>query len=108
MITEEEYQKFLEPAPYHNSEEFISFLRDNNTVVHEDDSWIVVENIKYHTKEKPWLTAFLINQDGAVDASSQLAEHFGSTHRIMLQPPSLRSIQRFHVHLLDAEFKYTV
>lgn len=52
------YAKLLKNSPAHGSPEFIDYLRENNKVVFESPIWIVIENYKYHTKEKPWLTAF--------------------------------------------------
>jgi hypothetical protein len=58
MMTDEQYEKFMGSAPAQKTPEFIDFLRDNNVVVLETDQWIVVENLKHHTPEYPWYTAF--------------------------------------------------
>lgn len=55
MIT---YEELLAAAPAQDSDEFLDYLRANNKVVHEDKNWLVIENFKYHTKERPWHTAF--------------------------------------------------
>lgn len=52
------YQTLLKNAPKQDSPAFIDYLRANNVVVWENPQWIVIENAKYHTKRKPWLTAF--------------------------------------------------
>lgn len=48
-------------APDHLSAEFITYLRENNVVIHEDAHWLVIENCKYHTTERAWHTAFWKN-----------------------------------------------
>lgn len=48
----------LDGAPAHETPEFIEYLRKNNPVVFENESWIVIENCKYHKPDRPWLTAF--------------------------------------------------
>lgn len=58
MMTEKEYLKFMESAPDQESPAFVDFLRATNKVVVEFDRWIVVENLKFHTQQRPWYTAF--------------------------------------------------
>lgn len=48
----------LDGAPEHQTPEFIEYLRVNNPVIFENESWIVIENCKYHKPDRPWLTAF--------------------------------------------------
>lgn len=52
------YEALLANAPDQTSEEFLAYLRTHNKVVHEDKNWLVIENAKYHTTERPWHTAF--------------------------------------------------
>lgn len=91
----------LEKAPKdHNSEEFLQFLRDNNNIVSEDYAWLIIENCKYHTKNRPWYTAFA-KVDTVLLALSEmngLSYEFPDMH-IILKPDTHRSVDRFHVHL---------
>lgn len=52
------YEELMAEAPPQHSPEFVDFLRQRNVVVFETEQWIVVENFKYHTVVRPWLTAF--------------------------------------------------
>lgn len=89
------YEELLLQAPAHDSPEFITFLEDNNEVVLKTENWLVVKNVKYHTEEKPWLTAFHI--EGKLDVSV-LDTHFNDW-RWEKKPLTRRTISRFHIHL---------
>lgn len=52
------YEEILIKAPPHDTPEFLQYLRDHNKVVGESPDWLVIENCKYHTNDKPWHTAF--------------------------------------------------
>lgn len=40
------------------SPDFIQYIKDNNVVLADYYGWLVIENIKYHTKEDPHYTLF--------------------------------------------------
>ena len=52
------YKEILQNAPPHNTSEFLEYLAANNRVVHNSPYWLVIENCKYHRKDRVWYTAF--------------------------------------------------
>ncbi len=92
----------LEKAPKdHLSDEFLQFLRENNKVVKEDGTFLIIENCKYHTPERPWYTAFNKCTYGCCDfrgLESLMDEYPDFT--LMVKPITERSVQRFHAHLV--------
>lgn len=109
-ITTEEYQKILDSAPpNHTSEEFLIFLRENNVVILETPEWLVIENIKYHTKELPWYTAFDKKaKDLALEYKLQLLQYEFPEYRYMWNTVFARSVKRFHVHLFRVDKEYVI
>lgn len=102
--------KLLELAPEnHNSQEFLDFLRSNNTVVFENEVWLVIENCKYHKPESKHHTAFLksnqgwfIMQDDHYKALKSVIIAMGYTQWAMLiKRPQDRTVKRFHVHFIE-------
>lgn len=109
------YQKLLEKAPAHDSEEFIDFLKLNNTVVWENPQWIVVENFKYHTPDRPWYTAFWKGPVYSIPEGKSYADspektewyndidilwyEFGDFEWLK-KAKSDQTINRFHIHLI--------
>lgn len=93
------YAKLLKEAPAHDSPAFIDYLRENNVVVFDNDQWIVIENVKYHTKEKPWLTAFWKGDDyiGAVDYLRFL--FIWRDWNWLKKSTDKQTVKRFHLHL---------
>jgi hypothetical protein len=89
----------LKKAPPHNTPEFIDFLRENNVVVQEDNHWIVIENCKYHTKEKPWLTAFHKGHDHWTDCIHHLMDYID--WEWLKKAKSKQTVERFHIHLIQ-------
>ena len=85
----------LENAPEHDSPDFISYLRRNNVVVYDDNHWIVIENCKYHTFEKPWYTAFL--KEGVPNVAP-LIKKFGHMEW-KKKAVAKQTVKRFHIHL---------
>lgn len=47
------YETLLKNAPPQDTPAFIDYLREHNPVLWEDDSWLVITNVKYG-----WPTAF--------------------------------------------------
>jgi len=91
----------LEQAPKdHKSEEFLQFLRDNNEVVDESAEWLIIKNVKYHSKDRLWYTAFLKhNYIQNVDFSYL---DFAYGHLNWLKKASGdQSVKRFHVHMYE-------
>lgn len=90
----------LEKAPEdHLSLEFLDYLRENNVVIGENNEWLVIENCKYHTKEKPWYTAFhklkYTPSFSDIEELGLLYQQFSMT----IKSPQKRTVKRFHVHL---------
>lgn len=108
-ITEEQYQKVLDSAPPdHMSEEFLLFLKTSSKVILETPDWLVVENIKYHTEELPWYTAFAVKSDMTLEYSLQQLQWELPEYKIIIHPVMIRSVKRFHVHLIRVDKKYIV
>lgn len=105
------YEKLLRGAPEHTSPEFIDYLRENNKVVEEDNTWIVIENFKYHTEKKPWLTAFWKGDNDGTCYSSDFAIPLADLACSILlykyrdwewlkKADSKQTVKRFHIHLI--------
>jgi hypothetical protein len=108
-ITQQEYEDLLDSAPDdHSSDEFIEWLVDNNIVVFNAEGWVVIENIKYHNEELPWLTAFDVRPEMTWQYKLQLLQWEFPEWKIIIHPPILRSVKRFHVHLIRSDKKYIV
>lgn len=83
-------------APDHFSPLFINYLREHNPVVFEDDDWIVIENCKYHTKDKPWLTAFVKKPLAQINLQV-LHDKFGAWEW-KKKAAIMQTVKRFHIH----------
>lgn len=96
------YQSLLAEAPDHLSPEFIDYLRDNNVVVFEDDFWIVIENIKYHSSTQAHHTAFT-KKHGIPGVNGIPPWHYRlyPGWEIHIKPSSKRTVQRWHVHFIE-------
>lgn len=92
----------LAAAPDHLSRAFILYLIENNKVIMEDEWWLVIENCKYHTKERPWLTAFFKGPY----RNEQWHRHLSSLYEVYGEWEWLKkatvdqSVKRFHIHLI--------
>lgn len=101
----------LEKAPKdHHSDEFIEFIRKNNVVIFDLDQWLVIENCKYHHKDgnKAWWTAFyngdrtpLALDDVSITDFANLSEMMPRSWEIRIKKASDRTVDRFHVHLIE-------
>ena len=108
-ITLEQYQKILTSAPPdHMSEEFITFLRSTSVVINETPDWLVIENVKYHTEELPWYTAFDLKPENTMEYKIQLLQWEHPEYKIIIHPIIIRSVKRFHVHLIRCDKEYIV
>lgn len=94
------YEQLLAAAPAHDTEEFLQYLRDNNKVVMENESWLVIENFKYHSPERPWYTAFYkpVAQHSALNALSWLGYAF-MDWTWLKKGANEQSVKRFHIHI---------
>jgi len=108
-ITEQEYEDVLEEAPDdHLSQEFVDWLRATN-IVHKDiEGWLVVKNIKYHKEDRPWLTAFDLLPEMTLEYKIQLLQWEYPEYKMIIHPKIIRSIKRFHIHLIKADREYRV
>lgn len=107
------YEELLAAAPSHDSEAFLVYLRENNKVVFDNDQWLVIENFKYHTQEKPWYTAFHKNRVQLISAGhGNIIEHtpewWEDVDILWYQWPDWvwlkksaedQSVKRFHIHI---------
>lgn len=92
--------ELLEKAPKdHLSDEFLEFLRKNNKVVWEDEYWLIIENCKYHSKEKPWLTAFSKNEVVPFHALSIFFRKYADWEWLK-KAANKQTVKRFHIHLI--------
>jgi hypothetical protein len=108
-ITSEQYQKILDSAPPdHLSDEFLTYLRTKSVVVLETPDWLVVENIKYHTKELPWYTAFDLKPDNTLELKLLSLQWELPEWKIIIHPIVIRTVKRFHVHLIRCDLEYKV
>ncbi len=94
--------ELLKNAPPHDSPEFIEYLRKNNPVIFENDHWIIIENCKYHTAFRPWLTAFHIGHDHWTDCVYWLVHDYEDWEWLK-KDKSRQTVERFHVHLYRNE-----
>lgn len=112
IMEEKKYLEFLKSAPNnHFSEDFLSFLRDNNEVVYDGTDWLIIKNKKYWTKNNNWLTAFYINwSDENVKNQSNNSAGVSSleglpleywSYEWLIKAPSKRTVKLFHVHLIE-------
>lgn len=113
-MTNEQYQKEILPnLPDHMSDKFIDYLRDNNVVVEETDTYIIIENIKYHTPENPCHTLFLKEEPSVFDMKilvtfvSFLRDKYDDWTMVRWKADE-RSIKRFHVHFFKNGLPRTV
>lgn len=101
------YEELLAKAPAHDSPAFIDFLRDNNTVVFENDQWIIVENVKYHTAERHWFTAFWKSPctigccDWYDDIDILWYQSEWSDMAWLKKAANKQTVNRFHIHIYD-------
>lgn len=86
-------------APDHFSPLFIDYLREHNPTVFENDNWIVIENCKYHTPERLWLTAFAKRPLGEVSFQA-LHDKFGALEWLKKSAGS-QTVKRFHIHFYE-------
>ena len=98
-MTNEQYQKEILPnLPDHLSPKFIDYLRENNVVVEENEIYIIIENIKYHTPENPCHTLFLKGDLVDLGCLSVVVDYNYNNWTMVRWKADERSIKRFHVH----------
>ncbi len=108
-ITTEQYEGILTSAPPdHSSVEFLTFLREHNVVILETPEWIVIENIKYHSKESPWYTAFDKGSGYILDYKLQLLQWEFPEYNYLINSVFTSSIKIPHIHLLRADMEYKI
>ena len=108
----DDYVQVLKNCPSHTSPEFIEYLREHNRVVDENESWILIENCKYHSDDGAYYTAFLktpVRQK--INVTLVLPQEWSSLWRmyqrccdgweIKIKSSTKRSIDRFHVHFIQ-------
>lgn len=106
-MNEKKYQSLLKECPPWDSPLFINFIRANNKVLYENNYWIVIENIKYHTEESKFYTAFIKKLKSRFTEISDT--EFLSLGEIVLKEnlnnyfkyendKENKSIKRYHIH----------
>lgn len=95
------YETLLKNAPPHDTDDFIDYLRENNKVVWENPQWIVIENFKYHTTERPWYTAFHKEKPYNAVMDLDILENYEDwKHWEWLKKSSTeQTVKRFHIHI---------
>lgn len=93
------YRTLLAAAPAHDTDEFLQYLRDNNKVVMENEAWLVIENFKYHTPEKPWYTAFAKTDDWQTFLVTLIGSKDWYSWEWLKKAAGDQSVKRFHIHL---------
>lgn len=99
-LTKAQYAALLKKAPPQDSPKFLTFLRTHNKVVWEDSNWLVIENVKYHTKRTPWYTAFAIDNNAPYFDLYSLAPDFGLWEWLKKAHSKQTVRGRFHIHLI--------
>ncbi len=91
--------ELLKNAPAQDSPEFIEYLRKNNVVIKETDNFILIQNCKYHSPEKPWYTLFTKKKSyPAVELLSILYDYF--EWEWLKKSKEKQTVPgRFHIHL---------
>lgn len=98
-MNKEEYQKLLEKVPRHDSPVFIKWLRENNKVVKENDYYIIIENIKYHTIDNPFYTIFSKDHPDSDYAILNILTVKFAKWEWLKKDATKQTINRFHVHV---------
>jgi len=102
------YEELLKNAPPHDTPEFIDYLREQNRVVFETNEWLVIENFKYHTPQRPWYTAFwkgcgFCKGEGCCAWWNALDElHYHDDWKDwewLKKTADKQTIKRFHIHI---------
>lgn len=91
----------LENAPPHDTPEFLTYLRDKNPVVYEDEFFLIVKNCKYHTEKRAWYTAFA--KSSVRYFSNDFMRLFGHMEWLKKASKNQTIPARFHVHMLEVE-----
>lgn len=110
----EQYQERLRECPPPDSVQFLDYLRANNRVVDENDIWLLIENCKYHTREKGYYTAFLKPQmkyarvtpnmlfPSEWSSLFRLYQKYAGGWEFVIKAELQQSIRtRFHVHFIQ-------
>ena len=98
------YNELLKKAPKDQwSDDFLQFLRDNNKVIKETESLLIIENCKYHTEEKPHHTAFFKskfnNSFEIIDIINSLMDDYFDWEWLKRRKED-QTVKRFHIHLI--------
>ena len=95
------YEQLLANAPDHMTPEFLEYLKENNVVMVDEDFWLIIENAKYHSKDKPWYTAFWKKEGTPDDQEIQNLHSVYYDFDLLIKARKRRSVKRFHVHLIQ-------
>jgi len=89
------YETLLANAPDQTTDDFLVYLRTNNKIVYEDKNWLVIENCKYNTPERPWHTAF--HKHGVMSFKSLITRYW--TWEWLKKAKESQTVpNRFHIH----------
>jgi hypothetical protein len=96
-----DYATLLKNAPDHMSGAFLDYLRANNNLAGVGNAvWLVIENCKYHTEDKPHYTAFLKAPKKLSMNDILLLQNDYPDFDLLIKAPTRQSIKRFHCHLI--------
>lgn len=95
----EDYEKRLVEAPAHDSPRFITWLCENNKVLRKTDYYVLIENCKYHTEEKPHYTIFSTNHPDSEWCIFQYLSVRFIKWEWLKKDEDRQTIKRFHIHL---------
>ena len=87
------YYQLLKNAPPHDTPEFLTYLKEHNGVLFENDDWLVITNVKYGHP-----TAFAKVDNPSIGV---LIEKYGNLEW-RVKPANIRTIpNRFHIHFIN-------
>lgn len=114
MITKEAYSNRLRECPAYDTPEFIDYLRQNNKVVDENSTWILIENCKYHKPDSGYYTAFFKPETKYRNITPNLLfptewsslfrmyQKYSSGWEFCIKADFDKSIRtRFHIHFIE-------
>lgn len=109
-----EYLQRLKECPPYDTYKFLDYLKKKNKVIGENQSWLLIENCKYHSKTSGYYTAFFKPNTKYKKVTPnmlfpsewndlwRLYQKHSDGWEIRIKAESDRSIRtRFHVHFVE-------
>lgn len=96
------YPLFKDAPKKQRSIAFTDYLREKNVVIEETDTWLLIENCKYHKPNAKHYTAFAKNFYHEYDVPWQLYDKHCKGWEIVIKRKKDRSVKnRWHVHFIE-------